>query len=98
VYRVRHVLSRTTQSWELYIDGEKTDLYGKQEIHERIRDELGMAEIRTSSADSLFSDVICVLQGRLSMNLSSRLRNEKTISTRFSVFTVIDRPTVTPFT
>jgi exonuclease SbcC len=65
VYRVRHVLSRTTQSWELYIDGEKTDLYGKQEIHERIRDELGMAEIRTSSADSLFSDVICVLQGQV---------------------------------
>ena len=65
VYRVRHVLSRTTQSWELYIGGEKTDLYGKQEIHERIRDELGMAEIRTSSADSLFSDVICVLQGQV---------------------------------
>ena len=65
VYRVRHVLSRAAQSWELYIDGEKTDLYGKQEIHERIRDELGMAEIRTSSAESLFSDVICVLQGQV---------------------------------
>ena len=65
VYRVRHVLSRTAQTWELYIDGEKTDLYGKQEIHERIRDELGMAELHTSSAESLFSDVICVLQGQV---------------------------------
>jgi len=65
VYRVVNTLSRKAQSWTLYVNGEKTDLHGKEEIHERIRDALGIPESHTSSAERLFSDVICVLQGRV---------------------------------
>jgi DNA repair protein SbcC/Rad50 len=65
LYRVKNVLSRKAQSWELFLDGERADLFGKQEIHERIRDELGISETHATTAESLFSDVICVLQGQV---------------------------------
>jgi exonuclease SbcC len=65
LYRVKNVLSRKAQSWELYLDGEQADLYGKQEIHERIRDELGVSETHATTTERLFSDVICVLQGQV---------------------------------
>ena len=65
LYRVKNVLSRKAQSWELYQDGERADLYGKQEIHDRIRDELGISETHATTTESLFSDVICVLQGQV---------------------------------
>lgn len=65
LYRVKNVLSRKAQSWELYIDEKQADLYGKQEIHERIRDELGISETHATTTESLFSDVICVLQGQV---------------------------------
>ena len=65
LYRVKNVLSRKAQSWELYLDGEHADLYGKQEIHERIRDELGISQTHATTNENLFSDVICVLQGQV---------------------------------
>lgn len=65
LYRVKNVLSRKAQSWELYQDGERADLHGKQEIHDRIRDELGISETHATTTESLFSDVICVLQGQV---------------------------------
>ncbi|MDD1720846.1 MAG: SMC family ATPase, partial [Euryarchaeota archaeon] len=65
VYRVINTLSHKAQSWELYVDGEATDLFGKEEIHERIYDALGVRESHVSSIESIFSNLVCVLQGRI---------------------------------
>ena len=65
VYRVVNTLSRKAQSWELYVDGEKTDLFGKEEIHERIYDALGVRERYANPIESVFSNLICILQGRI---------------------------------
>ncbi|MGZ4916723.1 MAG: AAA family ATPase [Halobacteriota archaeon] len=65
VYRVRNTLSRKAQSWELYVDGEETDLFGRKEIHELIYDALGVRQSHVSSIESTFSNIVCVLQGRI---------------------------------
>jgi exonuclease SbcC len=64
-YHVVNSLSRTSQSWELYIDGMNTKMHGKDEIHDRIWDELSAPESYGNSLDSLFGDVICVPQGHV---------------------------------
>ena len=64
-YHVVNSLSRASQSWELYIDGTNTKMHGKDEIHERIWDELSAPESYGNSLDSLFGDVICVPQGQV---------------------------------
>ena len=62
-YHTVNSLSRTSQSWELYIDGTNAKMHRKDEIHERIWDELSATESYGNSLDSLFGDVICVPQG-----------------------------------
>ncbi len=64
-YRVVNSLSRASQSWELYIDGTNTKMHGKDEIHERIWDELSAPESYGNAPDRLFGDVICVPQGHV---------------------------------
>jgi exonuclease SbcC len=64
-YHVINSLSRAAQSWELYIDGTNTKMHGKDEIHERIWDELSAPESYGNSLDRLFGDVICVPQGHV---------------------------------
>src|SRR5665647_3480125 len=48
-FRVANTLSRSApQTWELYIDGRNSKLFGKEEIHQRIIDELGLSLIHIS--------------------------------------------------
>jgi DNA repair protein SbcC/Rad50 len=59
-------LSRAApQTWELYIDERNAKLFGKEEIHQRIIDELGISSVYNDSASSLFANVICVQQGKI---------------------------------
>ncbi|MGZ4865245.1 MAG: AAA family ATPase [Halobacteriota archaeon] len=78
VYRVRNTLSRKAQSWELYVDGEETDLFGKKEIHEHIYNALGVRESHVSPIESTFSNLVCVLQGRIigEFELASQKRKD----------------------
>ncbi|MGD0172720.1 MAG: SMC family ATPase [Halobacteriota archaeon] len=65
-FRVINRLSRKSpQTWELYIDERNSNLFGKEEIHQRIVDELGISTGYTDSASSLFANVICVQQGKI---------------------------------
>ncbi len=66
VFRVVNRLSRAApQTWELYIDERNSKLFGKEEIHQRIIDELGISTVYNDSASSLFSNVVCVQQGKI---------------------------------
>jgi DNA repair protein SbcC/Rad50 len=66
VFRVINRLSRAApQTWELYIDERNAKLFGKEEIHQRIIDELGISSVYNDSASSLFANVICVQQGKI---------------------------------
>ena len=59
-------LSRVApQTWELYINETNSKLFGKEEIHQRIVDELGVPSVYNDSASSLFANVICVQQGKI---------------------------------
>jgi len=64
-----HVVNRLSraapQTWELYIDEKNAKLFGKEEIHQRIIDELGISSVYNDSASSLFANVICVQQGKI---------------------------------
>src|SRR5674476_1214542 len=65
-FRVVNTLSRSApQTWELYIDERNSKLFGKEEIHQRIIDELGISSVYNDSASSLFSNVVCVQQGKI---------------------------------
>jgi len=65
-FRVVNRLSRAApQTWELYIDERNAKLFGKEEIHQRIIDELGISSVYNDSASSLFANVICVQQGKI---------------------------------
>ena len=65
-FRVVNALSRTApQTWELYIDERNAKLFGKEEIHQRIIGELGISSVYNDSASSLFSNVVCVQQGKI---------------------------------
>jgi len=66
VFRVVNRLCRSApQTWELFIDERNSNLFGKEEIHQRIVDELGVSSGYTDAASSLFSNVICVQQGKI---------------------------------
>jgi len=66
VFRVVNRLSRVApQTWELYIDDVNSRLFGKEEIHQRIVDELGIPMVYNDSASGLFANVICVQQGKV---------------------------------
>jgi exonuclease SbcC len=65
-FRVVNRLSRAApQQWELYIDERNSKLFGKEEIHQRIIDELGISSAYDDSSSSLFANVICVQQGKI---------------------------------
>jgi DNA repair protein SbcC/Rad50 len=65
-FRVLNKLSRVSpQTWELFIDDKNSKLFGKEEIHERIVDELGISSVSDDAASSLFANVICVQQGKI---------------------------------
>ncbi|MFZ0925630.1 MAG: SMC family ATPase [Halobacteriota archaeon] len=65
-FHVVNRLSRTApQTWELYIDERNPKLFGKDEIHQRIVDELGVSADYSESASSLFANIICVQQGKI---------------------------------
>jgi DNA repair protein SbcC/Rad50 len=65
-FRVINKLSRAApQIWELYIDDRNAKLFGKEEIHQRIVDELGISNVSKGAASSLFADIICVQQGKI---------------------------------
>jgi exonuclease SbcC len=65
-FRVVNRLSRVApQTWELYIDEANSRLFGKEEIHQRIVDELGIPNVYNDSASGLFANVICVQQGKV---------------------------------
>jgi exonuclease SbcC len=65
-FSVVNRLSRAApQTWELYIDERNAKLFGKEEIHQRIIDELGISSVYNDSASSLFANVICVQQGKI---------------------------------
>ena len=65
-FRVVNTLSRSApQTWELYINDKNSKLFGKEEIHQRIIDELGISSVYNDSASSLFSNVVCVQQGKI---------------------------------
>ena len=65
-FRVVNRLSRVApQTWELYIDEANSRLFGKEEIHQRIVDELGIPIVYNDSASGLFANVICVQQGKV---------------------------------
>ena len=65
-FRVVNTLSRAApQIWELSVDNKNSKLFGKEEIHERIMDELGILSIYNDAASSLFANVICVQQGKI---------------------------------
>ncbi len=65
-FNVVNRLSRAApQTWELYIDERNSKLFGKEEIHQRIIDELGISGVYNDSASSLFANVICVQQGKI---------------------------------
>jgi exonuclease SbcC len=65
-FRVINKLSRAApQTWELYIDGRNSKLFGKEEIHQRIIDELGVPSISNGAASSLFANIVCVQQGKI---------------------------------
>ena len=65
-FSVVNRLSRAApQTWELYIDERNSKLFGKEEIHQRIIDELGISGVYNDSASSLFANVICVQQGKI---------------------------------
>jgi len=65
-FRVVNRLSRAApQTWELYIDEANSKLFGKEEIHQRIVDELSIRSVYNDSASGLFANVICVQQGKV---------------------------------
>ena len=65
-FRVVNRLSRAApQTWELYIDDRNSKLFGKEEIHQRIVDELDVSSVYNDAASSLFANVICVQQGKI---------------------------------
>jgi exonuclease SbcC len=65
-FRVVNKLSHASpQTWELYIDDKNSKLFGKEEIHQRIVDELGISSVSNDAASSLFANVICVQQGKI---------------------------------
>ncbi|MGB9213540.1 MAG: SMC family ATPase [Halobacteriota archaeon] len=65
-FHVVNRLSRTApHTWELYIDERNPKLFGKDEIHQRIVDELGVSADYSESASSLFANIICVQQGKI---------------------------------
>jgi exonuclease SbcC len=65
-FRVVNRFSRAApQTWELWIDGRNSKLFGKEEIHQRIVDELGISSAYNDAASSLFANVICVQQGKI---------------------------------
>jgi DNA repair protein SbcC/Rad50 len=65
-FTVVNRLSRAApQTWELYIDERNSKLFGKEEIHQRIIDELGISGVNNDLASSLFANVICVQQGKI---------------------------------
>jgi exonuclease SbcC len=65
-FRVLNKLSRVSpQTWELFIDDKNSKLFGKEEIHQRIVDELGISSVSDDAASSLFANVICVQQGKI---------------------------------
>ncbi len=76
-YHVVNSLSRTSQSWALCIDGANTKMHGKDEIHERIWDELCTPESYGNSLDHLFGDVICVPQGQVVNEFEFSPQNRK---------------------
>ncbi|MGZ4934607.1 MAG: AAA family ATPase [Halobacteriota archaeon] len=77
-YRVINTISRKTQSWALYVDGEESDLFGKKEIHERIYNALDVRESHVSPIESTFSNLVCVLQGKIigEFELASQKRKD----------------------
>ena len=65
-FRVVNRLPRAApQTWELYIDDRNSKLFGKEEIHQRIVDELDVSSVYNDAASSLFANVICVQQGKI---------------------------------
>jgi exonuclease SbcC len=65
-FRVVNKLSRASpQTWELYINDNNSKLFGKEEIHERIVEELGISSVANDAISSLFANVICVQQGKI---------------------------------
>jgi DNA repair protein SbcC/Rad50 len=65
-FRVVNTLSRSApQTWELYVDEKNSKLFGREEIHQRIIDKLGISSVYNDSASSLFSNVVCVQQGKI---------------------------------